>query len=309
MLSDESRRLVEVVRALGVPPVHEAGAEAARAGFRARQLANPPGPESVVVRDVVVGVAADRPPVPMRLHVPEAAHGVVLFLHGGGWVLGDLDGFEAFSRRLAVATGLAVLTVEYRLAPEHPFPAALDDARAALAWVRDHRSELPSGRLVVLGESAGGNLAAGLLRDEGAQDADIAAAVLVYPVADHAFDRGSYLDPANQLIVDAAAMRWFWDQYVPDAADRAHPDASPVRGRGFLPVPTLVVVAEHDVLHDEVVELAERMRADGVPVDVRHATGQMHGFFTNPLLEAGVAAVRDVADWLRGQRDPGPTVS
>ena len=299
MLSDESRALVERVRSLGAPPVHEAGPEAARAGFRARQLANPPGPELAEVRDVVVVVAPDRTPVPMRLHVPEGASGVVLFLHGGGWVLGDLDGFEAFSRRLAVATGSAVVTVDYRLAPEHPFPAALDDARTALGWVKAHRAELPPGPLVVLGESAGGNLAVGLLRDALSRDAGVAAAVLVYPVADHLFERDSYLDPENQLLVDRAAMRWFWDQYVPDPADREHPDASPARASGFLPVPTLVIVAEHDVLRDEVVELTERMQADGVPVDVWHREGQLHGFFTNPLLAAGGEAVHDVATWLR----------
>ena len=301
MLSDESRELVDRVRALGAPPVHEAGPAAARAGFRARQLANPPGPEEVEVRDVVVGGAADQPPVPVRLHVPPGARGVVLFLHGGGWVLGDLDGFEAFSRRFAVASGSAVLTVEYRLAPEHPFPAAFDDALAALTWVGEHRAELPDGPVVVLGESAGGNLAAGLLATPTAQDAGVAAAVLVYPVADHDIERPSYLDPENQLVVDRAAMQWFWDQYVPDAAQRDDPRASPVRASGFLRVPTLVVVAEHDVLRDEVVELAERMRADGVPVEVWHRAGQLHGFFTNPLLAAGDTAVRDVAAWLRSR--------
>lgn len=304
MLDADSRALLERIAAAGAPPVWASTPPAAREAFRARQALAPPGPPMRRVRDAVIP-GRDGRGVPARLFEPEdagAPPATLLFLHGGGWVLGDLDGFEPFARRLAAATRATVVLADYRLAPEHPYPAALHDAIDALTWAATSRGgELPDGPLAVLGDSAGGNLAAAAMRHAVRDGTRVDACVLVYPVVDHDFGTASYLDEDNQLLVDARAMRWFWDRYVPDAARRDEPDAAPLRAdlgelAGF--PPTLVIAAEHDVLLDEGRAYAERLRTAGVAVEYRLFAGQMHGFFTNAFLPVGEQALREAARWL-----------
>jgi len=291
VLDEPTRALLARIAEAGGRPAHEAGPAEARAAMRERQRANPPGPGVSRVEDVRIP-GADGAGIPARVFVPEDSRAVAVFLHGGGWVLGDLDGFDHYGRRLAVALRATVVMPDYRLAPEHPHPAALEDALAAVAWAS---AALPDGPLLVVGESSGGNLAAAVARASDAAGIALAAQVLVYPVLDADFARPSYLDPENQLLVDATAMRWFWDQYVPDAARRSAPAASPLRGRLDGLPPTVLATAEHDVLRDEGEEYARLLAEAGVPVTSRRFDGQMHGFATMPALPASAELLEHLA--------------
>ena len=209
-------------------------------------------------------MSADGHPIPIRVLVPQqGARGVIVYLHGGGWVIGTIDEFDTLARKLAERTSCAVVLVDYRLAPEHRYPTAVDDCDAALDWTAEHLADIAGHDdvpLIVAGDSAGGNLAA--VMAQRARDRDgpaIALQVLIYPVTDADFDRPSYVDPDNQLLLTREGMVWFWDHYVPDAAQRAEPDASPLHAAILerLP-PAVVLTAEHDVLRDEGEAYAER---------------------------------------------------
>src|SRR6185312_790047 len=227
--------------------------EEARAGVEANTAIIPAGPAMESVRDIVIPSQAGG--LPARVYSPSAkAPGVVIYYHGGGWVVGSLDGWDPAVRALAAASGCDVVSVDYRLAPEHAFPAAADDAYDALVWVAS-ASGLAAGRpVVVAGDSAGGNLAAvSALRARDFGGPPIALQVLVYPVVDCDLDRRSYHEyGGDELILNRRDMVWFWDHYAPDPATRANPYASPLRASSLsgLP-PAYVVTAEHDPLRDE----------------------------------------------------------
>jgi len=293
-LDQHTAALLERLAAAGGPPMHHLSPAEARARMAALTALYPPGPELGRVEDLAVPTRSG--PVGCRLLAPEPgrARGVLLYLHGGGWVLGSPGENDALGRDLAARTGCAVVLGGYRLAPEHRWPAAVDDAWDVLAWVAARRDALaaPGAPLVVAGDSAGGNLATVLARR--ARDAggpDLAAQVLVYPVVDHDFDNASYTDPANQLALNRDTLRWFWDHYV-DETDRTHPDVSPARATDLSGLPPAVVLtAEHDVLRTEGERYAERLAAAGVPVASRCFPGQMHGFFSMVgLLPVGAQA-------------------
>jgi acetyl esterase len=225
--------------------------------------------------------------VPVRRYRPHGAlPGTIVYYHGGGWVVGALDDFDQTCLALAVRSGRALYSVGYRLAPEHPFPAAADDAYSALAGIAVRARE----PIVVIGESSGGNLAAmTALHARDAGGPPIRLQVLVFPVTDHSFERPSYQACGERgYVITTAEMQWFWDQYVPSPEDR--PQASPLRAPGLngLP-PALVVVAECDPLRDEGVEYAQRLGSAGVQVDLREYPGAVHGFL-------GMLGVVDVAD-------------
>jgi acetyl esterase len=209
-----------------------------------------------------------------RVLVPRAApRGVVVFFHGGGWVCGSLDEVEMLGATLADRTACTVVLAQYRLAPEHPFPAAVDDAAAAVEWAAEYAAGLP---LIVAGDSAGGNLAA--VVSQRTDGPAIALQILIEPVTDTDTETASYLEPANQLIVTRELMQWFFEHYAPE--DRRDPRLAPLRAASLAGVPPAVVLtAEHDVLRDEGEAYAERLRAAGVEVSHRRFAGQMHGFF------------------------------
>jgi acetyl esterase len=233
--------------------------------------------------------------IPVRLLLPsEHPKGVIVYYHGGGWVIGALDDFESLGRHLGARTGCAVLLVDYRLAPEYRFPTAVDDSWAALRWVDEHLEDIAGARvpLIVAGDSAGGNLAAVVAQRAKARGGPaLDLQVLVYPVTDCDFDTTSYLEESNQLILTRQAMIWFWDHYVPDPLVRVHPDASPLRTPelSLLP-PAVILTAEHDVLRDEGEVYATVLKKAGVPVQHRRLAGQMHGFFPMVNLLPGSAA-------------------
>jgi acetyl esterase len=234
-----------------------------------------------------------------RLYRPVGADGLVVHLHGGGFVFHDIDVHDAAARRLANRSGMAVLSVDYRRPPEHRFPAAPDDVDTALRWLARESDALGLvGPTYVHGDSAGGNLAlVATLRNPGR----FAAVALLYPFLDPTAGFDSYRTAADGL--DAAEAAWYWQQYA-DPADLDSPDLAPLRSDrlGTLP-PTLVVTAEHDPLRDEGEELVRLLGEEGVEVVGTRYLGQVHGFWRHPTaFDAAEPLTRQVAGFLRQYR-------
>ena len=275
MLDEASTRFLADLAATGVPPLHTLSPHEAREAGGEIVALYGRGPQMARAEDVELGATR------LRLLVPGGrVRGVIVYYHGGGWVLGSLDQFDALGRRLAEKTGCAVALVDYRLAPEHRFPTAVEDAWTALQWTAANLERIAGVPvpLIVAGDSAGGCLAAVVAQRAREAGPEIALQVLVYPVTDCDLDTDSYLDPANQLIIGRDSMAWFWDHYAPDPSVR--PDASPLRAASLAVLPPAVILtAEHDPLRDEGEAYAERLAQDGVRVEHRRFDGQMHGFF------------------------------
>jgi acetyl esterase len=253
-----------------------------------------------------------RSPVPIALRIyepPNAGDGpwpTLLYIHGGGWVLGDLDSNDGFARSLCARTPALVVSVDYRLAPEHRFPAAVDDTYAALEWLVENGAKINAdpARLAVGGGSAGGNLSAVIAHRARRNGLPLQAQVLIYPVTDVSrMDRPSHGNFAEGYLLDLVDMIWFRELYVPEERLWRHPEVSPLLAANFRGLaPALVVTAQFDVLHDEGVEYAERLRAAGVPVEHRDYAGLIHGFVNHNAWLPAADSVRDViAEFLRGQ--------
>ena len=298
----QAQQILDGKAASGAPPLWELSPDEGRAMVEANNATIPAGPDMESVRDIVIPSQAGG--MPARLYSPSAsAPGLVVYFHGGGWVVGTLDGWDASVRNLAAASGCDVVSVDYRLAPEHVFPAAADDAYDALVWAASAEG-LAAGRpIVIAGDSAGGNLAAvSALRARDFGGPPIALQVLVYPVVDCDLDRRSYHEyDRDELILNRRDMVWFWDHYAPDPATRANPYASPLRASSLsgLP-PAYVVTAEHDPLRDEGFAYADRLRAARVPVEHRHYGSQIHAFFTfTGVLDDADKAVTEAGSTIR----------
>ena len=289
--------LLELLAAAG-SPMHEGTPEQARAAFRTLAVDARPV-ESVVpvgsVTDVVLpGPAGDLAGRVYRPDVAGPAPTVVLF-HGGGWVIGDLDTHDNMARSICRDCEAVVLSVDYRLAPEAPFPAAVDDALAATRWAGDHLDELGgSDVLAVAGDSAGGNLAAVVAQQlDGSDGPAIAAQLLVYPATDVLGDYASRLDNGEGYFLDLPTMAWFMEHYAADAEHHADPRLSPMRASSLAGLPPAVVVtAEYDPLRDEGEAYAAALASADVRVEVRRFDGMIHGFFDmGPHSTAAQAAV------------------
>ena len=294
-LDQATQDLLAEFAAAGAPPLHTLTPDEARKRIREANAAETEVPEMHRTEEQRIGAGFR---VRALVPVPEP-DGLVVYYHGGGWVTGDIDIFDAVGRRLAAESGCTVVLADYRKAPEHPYPAAVEDAWEALVWADAARERL-SGRgapLAVAGDSAGGNLAAVMAQRAGARPGpEIALQVLVYPVTSADQTTPSYRDPANQLMLTTEAMAWFWDHYCPPA-QRGETEASPL-GAGDLSglPPAAVLLAEHDVLRSEGEAYARRLREAGVAVHERLFEGQMHGFFTMlGLLPSSGAAVAHAA--------------
>jgi acetyl esterase len=276
----------------GARPLHEMTPEEARTFTSALRDLYGPGPAVAKSYDVQVPTP-DGDHITVRVLVPEGEiRALVVYYHGGGFVIGDIDGFDNLTRILANGLHAAVVNVDYRLAPEHPYPAAPDDAWTALQWANEHMAEIAGTAvpLVVMGDSAGGNLSAVVAQKAKAAGLELASQVLIYPAVDADLDSPSYTDPENQVLLTRDSMIWFWDHYAPDPASRLNPDASPIRATDLTGLaPAIVVTAEHDPLRDEGEAYADRLRAAGVPVEHRRFAGQMHAFFTMVNLLPGSA--------------------
>ena len=295
-LDQATTALLEAMAALGLKPLQEQTPAEARGRMAAMRGEQAPGPDMASVRDLRVKASGGF--VPIRVLTPVAQpRGVIVYYHGGGWVIGSIADSDKLGRQLAQRTGCAVILVDYRLAPEYRFPTAVDDSWAVLRWADERRAELarPDAPLIVAGDSAGGNLSAIMAqRAKAAGGPQIALQVLVYPVTDCDLESTSYRDPANQLMLSRESMIWFWDHYAPDPEARLHPDAAPLRNADLLRLPPAVVLtAEHDVLRDEGELYATRLLKAGVPVRHQRFAGQMHGFFTMVDILPGAAAGMD----------------
>ena len=283
-LDPEAQAYLEATLALGLPSIAEQGAVEARkvVVMRAPLLAGDPEPVARVEDRTLPGPVG---PIPVRLYAPAASSPlpILAFFHGGGWVTGDLDTHDSVCRGLANRASCLVVAVDFRCAPEHRFPAALEDCWAAVEWLGRQGGELGGdpGRLAVCGDSAGGNLAAAVAaraRDRGGPP--VAAQLLVYPVLDFDLETPSYLAKANGYGLTRDAMRWYWEQYLGEGGDGFAPDASPLRNGDLAGLaPALVVTCEHDPLHDEGMAYARRLAAAGVHVEQIDEQGMIHGYF------------------------------
>jgi acetyl esterase len=281
-LDPQARFLLDQLEVLGTPPVSEQTPEEARAGFALLVAFAGPAENPVPAEDrSVPGPAGE---IPVRIYRPTSslALPVVVYFHGGGFVIGDISTHDTVCQRLSGEVPAVVVSVDYRLAPEHRFPAAVEDCEAATRWVSDHAGEFggDSGRIAVAGDSAGGNLAAVVARrarDSGGPP--IAFQLLVYPATDMTRSLPSQTENATGYLLEADTMAWFIGNYLDDA-DPRNPDASPLFADDLsnLP-PALVVTAEFDPLRDEGEAYAERLRAAGVPAAVSRYDGMIHGFY------------------------------
>lgn len=238
----------------------------------------------------------------------------VLFMHGGGWLMGNLETHHSAARRIAVRTGLPVVAVDYRLAPEHRYPAAIDDCRAAYRWLSD--ASAPHGlnveAITTIGDSAGGQLAAALTNEFTGDDsvAPLAAQVLLYPITDCSRDRtengASYRRISDGFPLTAGTMRWFIDTFVTSEEQRVAADLSPL----LHPVPaglppTLVITVDNDPLADEGADYAAKLAQAGCPVTYRHLVGYHHGLFTSAgVIDTGEAELDNVSAFIRDHAHP-----
>jgi acetyl esterase len=283
VIHPELRPIVEAMLALPGPPPEDVPVEQARAAHAAEteQLAGR-GPDVAHVED---GVVAG---IPVRTYAPDGAHGTIAYFHGGGWMLGTLESVDAVCRALANAAQARVVSVDYRLAPEHRYPAAVEDALAVTRAL-----EPP---LAVAGDSAGGTLAAIAARRERDR---LAAQLLVYPVTDAGVNTPSYREFADGFGLTAAGMRRFWDLYL-DGADGLAPDASPLRADDLAGLPpAYVLTAECDVLRDEGEAYAAKLRAAGVAVTLERVAGAVHGFWRWQTTQLARAAAERAGRALR----------
>ena len=289
------------------PPLDALTVEEARARYRVHPL---PGARADAVASVADrAIPGPGGPLGLRVYTPLGGTGpfpLLVFFHGGGFVVCDLATHDALCRNLCAGAGCVVASVDYRLAPEHRFPAAPDDCLAATRWAAEHAAGLGADaeRLAVAGDSAGGTLAAVTalrVRDEGGPR--LAGQLLIYP----ATDLGPSATPSFAEFSEGYGLRaddipWFWGEYLNDASEALHPHASPLRApdlRG-LP-PALVVTAEFDPLRDEAERYGERLRAAGVPTVVSRHAGMVHGFFgLVGLVDKSEAALAEASAWLRG---------
>jgi acetyl esterase len=243
--------------------------------------------------------------IPIRLYQPPTSSAAgdsspILFIHGGGWAICSIDTHHDLAADLALDTGRTVLSVEYRLAPEHPYPAALDDCYAAARWLTEYASGASPAQLIVVGDSSGGNLAAALaLMARDRIGVSIALQVLLYPVLDYGFDTPSWIANGDgEYGLSQRQMRWYWAQYAPTEIGRESALVAPLRSADLAGVaPAYLVVGEMDPLLDEARAYATALAQAGVPVTLRIYPGGFHGFFSfRGMLDIAAEAAADVAE-------------
>ncbi|MGZ4498685.1 MAG: alpha/beta hydrolase [Nocardioides sp.] len=294
------KALLDYIASSGQPPMHEGTPEAARAMFRTMTV----GTGEDVVQ---VGSAEDREVDGLRVRIyrptTKAAVPTLVFFHGGGFVIGDLDTHDQTCRRLCAGADVVVVSVDYRLAPEHPFPAGVEDALAATDWAAAHLGELgASDLLAVGGDSAGGNLAAVVAQER--RDV-VGAQVLVYPAVDPFGEYPSRVENAEGFFLEAATMEWFFTHYAGHGVDESDLRLSPLHADLAGLVPALVVTAELDPLRDEGEAYADQLAAAGVPVDRVRYDGMVHGFIDMGAYSPAAAdAVRDLVERTRALLHP-----
>lgn len=303
---DAAALLVQLERNLP-EPFHRLGVE------RSREVlmfdVAPVGPALRRVEELAIAGPGGDLPVRVYRAGTDAGLPAVLYLHGGGWAIGSIDGSDAVCRVLADELGGVVVSVDYRQAPEHPFPAAFDDAWAALTWLLGEAAALgiDSSRIAVAGDSAGGNLAAALaIRARDAGGPQLAAQVLVYPATSLRLDWPSCTTYADAPVLTKGDAEWFASLYLPEPGDRADLRACPAAASSLAGLPpTAVLTASHDLMRDDGEAYAERLRQDGVEVLSRRYDGVFHGFFWMVgVMSAADRAARDAARFLLEKMPP-----
>ena len=307
MLHPQARALLDFIEQRGIPPTHTLSAQDARAAYRDRRAVLQPEPQAVAeVRELLA--TGPHGPIPLRLYKPLPARTealpLLVYYHGGGWVIGDLDTHDTLCRELANLAGCAVVAVDYRMAPEHRFPAAVDDAIAATHWVHGQAAPLglDASRLAVGGDSAGGNLAAVVAlaaRDSG--DLPIVFQLLIYPATDQRRGAASHTTNAQGYLLTKETMDYFHDHYIVDPAHDLDWRASPLLHADLSELPpALVLTAGFDPLRDEGMDYAVRLTESGNRAAYVCFERQIHGFITmGKVLDEANSAVSMCATELR----------
>jgi acetyl esterase len=303
-LDPQFKMMLEQMATMGAPPLSAETPEQARQQFDAMLIAGKnPEPVSRTEDRSVPGPAGQ---LPVRVYTPEGPgpFPALVFFHGGGWVLGGIESHDDLCRVLTNRAGCITVSVDYRLAPEHKFPAAAEDAFAATRWVAENAGAVGAdpARIAVAGDSAGGNLSAvvaQMAHDRGGPK--LAHQVLIYPAIDAAMDTASYRTNADGYLLTRADMIWFWKHYLSSEADRANPYASPLRAKNLAGLaPALILTAEYDPLRDEGEAYGVRLRQAGVPVTCTRYDGAIHGFISLAnVADIGKKGVEQVSAALR----------
>jgi acetyl esterase len=287
-----------------VPPLYTLSVEQARQADLAsiRAGAGSPEPVAQITDRHIPGPAGD---LPIRLYQPEGEgpFPALIYFFGGGWTLGTIDTSDGICRSLCNAVPCMVISIGYRLAPEHKFPAAVQDCYAATLWIATHAREInaDASRLAIGGDSAGGNLTAAvtlLARDQGGPP--LICQLLVYPSTDYLSDTPSLYENVDPFFFNKRSVAWYWGHYLPTPEDGKHPLASPLQAEDLrgLP-PALVMTAEYDPIRDQGEQYAERLKQAGVPVELTRYEGMIHGFFAMAgTLDGGKQAIAQAADRL-----------
>lgn len=247
--------------------------------------------------------------IPVRIYYPgtPGPHRLMVYFHGGGWVICNLDTHDGTCRSLCNETDSVVVSVDYRLSPEAKFPQPLEDCYHATQWAVENAASLnaDASKLIVAGDSAGGNLSAAvtLMARDRAKNGDLAPAiachVAIYPVTHHNFGTESYSQNATGLYLESDTMRWFWEQYLSNDADGQHVYASPLLADLAGLPPTLVITAEYDPLRDEGEAFAEKLKAAGVETELIRYDGQIHGFIgMADMIDDGAAALKAIGQYV-----------
>lgn len=304
-LDPQTKALLDLMAALNAPPLSEQTPEQVRVGIKMQRELVPVEPEPVaqVVNRTIPGPAGE---IPVRIYTPAGSgpFPALVFFHGGGWVICDLDTHDGLCRSLCNGAGCVVVSVDYRLAPEHKFPAAPQDCYAATQWVAGHAAEINAlpGKLAIGGDSAGGNLTAvvaQMARDQGGPRLDFQ--LLIYPATDFDFDGPSMRENAEGYFLTRDDMIWFTNHYLNSDADKKNPLASPLLAADLrgLP-PALVITGEYDPLRDEGEAYGRRLQEAGVAVTLSRYDGVIHGFLSlEPLTDKGKRAKEECAQALR----------
>jgi acetyl esterase len=299
-----AQAFLEQLAASGAPPLHELSVEQARQVIvELFATQDEPDPVGTVEDRMIPGADGE---MPVRIYTPQGQgpFPVLVYFHGGGWVIGNREAYDPTCRALTNAAGCLVVSVEYRLAPEHKFPAAPEDCYAAVQWVAAHAAAMrgDAARLAIGGDSAGGNLTAvvaHMARDRGGPP--LVYQLLVYPVTNYGYDTVSYQENADGYLLTKDAMMWFWNHYLRSATDGNDPQASPLRAQNLRDLPpALVLTAEFDPLRDEGEAYARRLQEAGVPVTLKRYDGMIHGFFSlGKVFAQGKQAIQEAANGLR----------